>query len=403
MAMQTRATEPLLGVIAAPLKRVDGRKKDVQAMKRAGIRWVQLDIPLSRINPKAGEFHWDYGEYEAGLRVFKQNGLLPVLKFLGQADYLSQDPKGAHADWDETLNLTPPREHQQWQEVVRRTVAQYGAHCRHWQIGNEPDGGGYFRGSAEDYIRYLEWTVTAIRSVQPNAVILGGELFRGQVEVGSYGDVLSRLVRRPDLFDVLSVHYPLGRPEDAGPMEDYQRAMRAAGIRKPIWNTEQQASVSCEGMPPGTTTHIRTEGATCLSPLKAVGHCIGMGMEKVFLISWDYDEGGLAYRPALFPECAVASRELAGTTPLRHENFGNRDLTTYLLRKGDGKGVLAFWTEVSGTTVPLIVETERSLRVVNHSGEARTLSSKGGVVRLTATFCPQVAIGFEPTARVRLA
>ncbi len=406
VSMQERrravGNEPLLGMIAAPVKAASSRVNDAAAMVRTGVRWVQLDIPLSRINPRAGEFRWDYGEYEASLRIFARAGISPVLKFLGQADYLSQDPAGPHADWDETLNLTPPRSREQWQEVVRRVVAQYAPYCRHWQIGNEPDGGGYFRGSAEEYMQYLHWTATAIRSVQPRAVILGGELFRGQMEPGSYGDVLSRLVRRPDLFDVLSIHYPLGRPEDAGPIEDYQRAMQRAGIRKPIWNTEQQAPTSCENAAPGTTTHIRTEGATRLSPLKAIGHCIALGMEKVFLISWDYDDGGLAYRPDLQQECLVAARALQGAVPLQRLDSGQRDLTTYLFRKPDGSRVLAFWTEVKGFTAPLSIQTGQQVRVVNHRGEAQTLQPVQGSVRLTAEFCPKVATGLEAAAKVRL-
>lgn len=395
-------SEPLLGVIAAPTKEASARANDAAAMVRAGIRWVQLDIPLSRINPRSGEFRWGYGDYEAGLRIFARAGISPVLKFLGQADYLSQDPNGAHADWDSTLNLTPPRDRQQWQGVVKRAVAQYAPYCRHWQIGNEPDGGGYFRGSAEEYMRYLEWTATAIRAVQPRAVILGGELFRGQMETGSYGDVLSRLVRRPDLFDVLSIHYPLGRPEDSGPVEHYQRAMQRAGIRKPIWNTEQQASASCEEAAPGTTTHIRTEGATRLSPLKAIGHCIALGMEKVFLISWDYDVGGLAYRLDLQKECLVAARELQGAVPVQRIDLGNRDLTVYLFRKPDGSRTLAFWTEVKGVTVRLVIRTNRTARVVNHRGETQMVESSQQAVRVTAEFCPKVVAGLEAIARVRL-
>ena len=394
--------EPICGVIAAPVKQASARGNDIPAMLRAGIRWVQLDIPLSRINPRAGEFLWNYGDYESGLRLFSRAGISPVLKFLGQADYLSEDPNGAHADWDETLNLTPPRDRQQWQGVVRRVIERYAEYCRHWQIGNEPDGGGYFRGSAEEYIRYLEWTATAIRAVQPRAVILGGELFRGQMQPGSYGDVLFRIVRRPDLFDVLGVHYPLARPEDAGPIEDYQQAMQWAGIRKPIWNTEQQALFPCEGAVPGTTTHIRTEGATRLSPLKAIGHCVALGMEKVFLFSWDYDEGGLAYRPELQRECAVAASELRGARAVSRLELGSRDLTVYLFRKPDGTRSLAFWTEVSGVTFRLTLQTRRPVRVVNHRGEAQTLQPLQGVVHVNAEFCPKVATGLEANSSVRV-
>ncbi|MDW8026448.1 MAG: cellulase family glycosylhydrolase [Armatimonadota bacterium] len=302
------------------------------AIKKAGFDWVQTDIPLSRINPREGVYDFNYANFEAALKAVRQAGLQLLLKFLGQADWISRDPKGAHADWNETLNLTPPRDKTKWQEVVRQVVRRYGAYCQAWQIGNEPDGGGYFSGSADDYMTYLEWTATAIRSVQPNAIIAAGELFCGLVEPNSYGDVLRKLVRRPDLFDVLSVHYPLAPPEHAGSMNDYLRAMREAKIIKPIWNTEQMAGVTCDYMPEGTTTHIRTEGGLRLSPLKAIAHSLALGCEKVFLFSWNYDQSSIAYRPDVQAECRVASTNLDGTSFVRKLNLGDRDLTIYIFR-----------------------------------------------------------------------
>lgn len=184
------------------------------AINKAGFGRVQADIPLSRINPSEGVYNFNYGNFEVALKTLRQSGLHILLKFLSQADWISRDPKGAHADWDETLNLTPPKG--KWQGVVRQVVGRYGAYCQAWQIGNEPDGEGFFHGSSDDYMAYLEWTTTAIRSVQPNAVVVAGKLFRGLAEPNSYGDVLRKLVRLPDLFDVLSVHYPLAPSQQAG-------------------------------------------------------------------------------------------------------------------------------------------------------------------------------------------
>ncbi|MFN3422319.1 MAG: hypothetical protein ACK40X_11420 [Armatimonadota bacterium] len=381
---------PMLGVCVLLPKDVSRMPTFAAAIKQAGFGWVQTDIPLSRINPYEGVYDFNYGNFEVALKTLRQSGLHILLKFLGQADWISRDPKGPHADWDATLNLTPPRDKTKWQEVVRQVVARYAPYCQAWQIGNEPDGGGYFRGSADDYMVYLEWTTTVIRSVQPDAIIVAGELFRGFVELNSYGDVLRKLVRRPDLFNVLSVHYPLAPPEHAGDMNDYLQAMREAGIVKPIWNTEQSAGITCDYLPDGSTTHIRTEGGLRLSPLKAVAHSLALGCEKVFLFSWNYETSSIGYRPDVQAECRVAAAHLDGVTFVRKVDLGDRDLTVYLFRHRNGDHVLTVWTEVKGKVVPLWLKAERAVTVVNYKGEMQTLTPQGGQVRIVADFCPKV-------------
>ncbi|MDW8028503.1 MAG: hypothetical protein RMK94_08965, partial [Armatimonadota bacterium] len=391
---------PMLGVCILLPKEPSQLPDFTAAIRKAGFGWIQTDIPLSRINPDEGVYNFNYGNFETALKALRQAGLHILLKFLGQADWISRDPKGPHADWDETINLTPPSDKAKWQEVVRQVVRRYGAYCQAWQIGNEPDGGGFFRGSADDYMAYLEWTATAIRSVQPNAIIVAGELFRGLVEPNSYGDVLRKLVRRPDLFDVLSVHYPLAPPEHAGSMDDYLQAMREAKIVKPIWNTEQLAGITCDYTPEGTTTHIRTEGALRLSPLKAVAHSLALGCEKVFLFSWNYDENSIAYRPDVQTECRVASTNLDGATFVRKLDFVDRDLTVYLFRHRDGDHVLTVWTEVKGKVALLRVKTERAIKVINHKGEVQTLMPKDGQVKIDAEFCPKVVRSLSESVQV---
>jgi hypothetical protein len=324
-----------------------------------------------------------------------------LLKFLGQADWISRDPKGPHADWDETLNLTPPKDKAKWQEVVKQIVRRYGAYCRAWQIGNEPDGGGYFRGSADDYMAYLEWTSTAIRSVQPEAIIVAGELFRGLVEPNSYGDVLRKLVRRPDLFDVLSVHYPLAPPQHAAGMEDYLQAMREARITKPVWNTEQSAGITCDYLPEGATTHIRTEGGLRLSPLKAVAHSLALGCEKVFLFSWNYDTSSIGYRPDVQTECRVAAENLDGASFARKLELGDKNLTAYLFRRHDGEHLLTVWTEVKGLTAKLRLTSRQPVTVINHKGEKSILHPQNGQVSLVADFCPKVVRGLQEGVQVK--
>jgi hypothetical protein len=392
---------PFLGVCVLLPKDPKELPAFASAIKRAGFGWVQTDIPLSRINPREGVYEFNYGNFEVALKVLRQSGLHLLLKFLGQADWISRDPKGPHADWDETLNLTPPKDKAKWQEVVKQIVRRYGAYCRAWQIGNEPDGGGYFRGSADDYMAYLEWTSTAIRSVQPEAIIVAGELFRGLVEPNSYGDVLRKLVRRPDLFDVLSVHYPLAPPQHAAGMEDYLQAMREARITKPVWNTEQSAGITCDYLPEGATTHIRTEGGLRLSPLKAVAHSLALGCEKVFLFSWNYDTSSIGYRPDVQTECRVAAENLDGASFARKLELGDKNLTAYLFRRHDGEHLLTVWTEVKGLTARLRLTSRQPVTVINHKGEKSILHPQNGQVSLVADFCPKVVRGLQEGVQVK--
>ncbi len=366
------------------------RASHLGALKATKVRWVGLDIPLSHIAPAKSVYHWNVNGFEDILRALRQANIHISLKFLGQADWLSKDPNGPHADWDNTLNLTPPRDRAAWQEVVRQVIQRYGRYCQTWQIGNEPDGGGYFRGSAEEYLRYLEWTVEAIRQVQPRATIAAADLFLGlRPPPGSYGDVLRRLVRRPDLFDVLSIHYPLGRPQDSAGIEDYSRAMQEAGIQKPIWNTEQFGSLPCGWLASGQTTHPRTEGGTRLSPAKALIHSFAIGCQVVFLWEWNYSDSGIYYRPAAQNEFRTAVEQLEGTRFLRRIDVGDRDITLYQFALSNDRTILVGWTEVGGRTATLRLRSSQPLVVVDAEGQSQTLVPQDGWVTVTLRQCPQ--------------
>lgn len=360
--------------------------KHVALLKRTKVRWVGFDIPLSRINPREGVYRWDWGGFEAALRVLKEAGLQISLKFLGQADWISREPSGAHADWDSTLNLTPPRNRAKWQEVVRNVVRRYGAYCSVWQVGNEPDGGGYFRGAGREYVTYLEWTSSAIRAVQKKATIVAGELFRGE-GVRGYSEVLPHLLRRPELFDVLSVHYPLAPPEHAAGMDEYRRALQKAGVRKPVWNTEQAAGASCRWAQEGTSTHPRTQGALALSPIKAYGHSLAMGIQKVFFMSWNYDDTGLYHREDLQSEYRTMVEQLDGARFVQRVETGSRDLVLYRFAR-DTKHLLLGWSEVQGKQGVLDIGGDRAVGVVRYDGQSTTLSPKRGKAQVKIGFCP---------------
>ncbi len=366
----------------------------IASLKKSGFQWIQTDIPLSRINPAPGVYHFNYNGFESALRMIHRERIRILLKFLGQADWVSRDPTGPHSEWDSTLNLTPPKDETSWSEVVRQITTRFGTYCFAWQIGNEPDGGGFFRGSADDYIRYLQWTSKAIRSVQKKSMIVGGELFLGDTPL------FRLMLERPETFDVLSIHYPLAPPDHAKPIESYLRPMREKGVVKPVWNTEQLAGITCDYLSEGATTHIGTEGGLRLSPLKAVAHCLALGIEKVFLFSWNYDENSIGYRPDVQTECRVTSDWLNHTVFLQKVPTGSQDVTVYRFGQRNGRHLLAFWTEVKGLRVPLILKGADRVTLITHKGAVESLAPSNGQLRLVADVCPKIVAGLQPHSQV---
>jgi len=156
------------GAIVSPRGELEKIPDIVHSLKLAGVRWLDIDIPLAHLNPQKGVYHWDYAgrtgraHFDAFARAAHKEGLCLMLKFLGQADWISKrSDKEVHAYWDPALNLSPPRKAEEWTEVVQAVVRRYRDRCDTWEIGNKPEGHGYFKGSDDEYMAYLETTARA--------------------------------------------------------------------------------------------------------------------------------------------------------------------------------------------------------------------------------------------------
>jgi len=183
-------------------------------------------------------------------------------------------------------------------------------------------------------------------------------------------------------------------------MEDYLRAMREAKIKKPIWNTEQSAGITCDYLPEGATTHIRTEGGLRLSPLKAVAHSLALGCEKVFLFSWNYDTSSIGYRPDVQAECRVAAEHLDGANFVRKLDLSDKNLTAYLFRHRNGEHLMTFWTEVKGLKVRLMLTSGQPVIAINHKGAKSTLQPQNGQISLVADCCPKIVRNLQESVQV---
>ncbi len=68
----------------------------------------------------------------------------------------------------------PPRDMDEYLEYVRRVVERYRGRIRYWEVWNEPDATGFWKGTAEDYAELLRATYPVAKQANPDCVIIGG-------------------------------------------------------------------------------------------------------------------------------------------------------------------------------------------------------------------------------------
>ncbi len=77
-------------------------------------------------------------------------------------------------EWAAESHAHPPRDMDDYERYVRRTMEHFGDRIRHWEIWNEPHHGGFFKGSAEEYVALARTTYRVAKQVDPDCVIVGG-------------------------------------------------------------------------------------------------------------------------------------------------------------------------------------------------------------------------------------
>ncbi len=389
--------ESPFGAIVSPRLKANQIADFAHSLKLAGVRWVDIDLPLAQLNPSEGQYVWDApvgsldrGNFDSFVRVVHKEGMCLMLKFLGQADWISKrKDKEVHAYWDSELNLSAPSDPKEWAEVVAAVVKRYGEICRTWEIGNEPEGHGYFKGSDEEYMEYLETTARAIRAVQPNATIVAASMYNG-------GGVLPRLVKRPDLYDIMSVHYLTGPFGDISPLSHYQKALDAAGVKKVIWNTESRGSGGDEPPKPGEASHFGANGAHNQSPTKAYVRNFALGVPRVFVFSWNVGEGRQVVNADYSPRWATVEYrtmvdQLEGVRFVREVNLG-KDLSGFQFRRG-GDNILVAWSDLASYEAVVTLRASTKLVVIDIMGNSTEGPVRDGVATIRISYQPAFVRG----------
>jgi xylan 1,4-beta-xylosidase len=149
---------------------------------RLEMKWSSTNVYTEDAQGKP-VYSWDvldqiFDAYAAaGVRPMVELGFMPKA--------LSTHPEPYHIPWppkhgDASGWSFPPKDYQRWGELVHQVAAHMAKRYGHdavaswyWEVWNEPDGGGYWRGTAEEYNKLYDYAVSGVRQAIPVARVGG--------------------------------------------------------------------------------------------------------------------------------------------------------------------------------------------------------------------------------------
>ncbi|MFG0247532.1 MAG: hypothetical protein ACF8OB_01490 [Phycisphaeraceae bacterium JB051] len=208
----------------------------INRIKDAGIQWTRYDIGFAHV-VTAGQ-HMNFERFDLIVDQLHSQNIQTVAILQGFDWEISH----AHPE------LVPLYNHPQaWENYVRATVSRYKDRIKVWEIWNEPDGGFWKpKPDAQQYVKLLKIAYTAIKEIDPDAVVMAGSLaswnhsyLRQMYDAGALG-----------YFDCLSVH-SYGPPPCDAPDKN-EKVQRFFDILQEndqenidIWLTECGGSTYC--------------------------------------------------------------------------------------------------------------------------------------------------------------
>ncbi|HIE52695.1 MAG TPA: hypothetical protein EYP85_13145, partial [Armatimonadetes bacterium] len=203
-------------------------------MRAIGVKWTRLLIGWQFCEPQRGRVSLD-PQVQVAQRM-RDEGLQVFASFTRVPRWASRAPQGSPH-----FHLTPPRDWADWERFVRQTVSRLKDYVQVWEVWNEPVIPWGWKGTVEEVVRLHEVAYRAIKSVQPEATVIGpcvGPL----TALPQLRQLMERGLAR--WLDGVALHpYPptLVGPEEVGYLT-YLEAVRAMmatyGGPKDLWFTE---------------------------------------------------------------------------------------------------------------------------------------------------------------------
>jgi len=188
------------GILVTGIDRRTSRAEiaaDLETAAAAGAKWVRTDFwwySVEWVGP--GVVDWTYFDALVEEAERRGLGLIPVL--WGTPGWAATDGVFSYGVPDMAA----------WERFVAQTVRRYRGRVTAWEVWNEPNFRGYWRGTPHQYAELLARASAQVKQADPEAtVLLGGQAQGG----GAVPDFLAQILEDPvypagAYFDVHNVH-----------------------------------------------------------------------------------------------------------------------------------------------------------------------------------------------------
>jgi len=184
----------------------------------AGVKWSREDFSWQRIEPRRGEFHWDY--YDRLLERAHRYGIT-VYAIVGY-----------WTDWTKPYTAEGIEDYARF---IGALVTHYRDRIHQWEIWNEPNI-FFWQGPKELYAELLKKSHAAIKEVDPKAQVLGLST------AGIDFKFIDQMLAKQAPLDVLTIHpyrRTLKEADFIGELKKVSDLVKLAdGARRPVWITE---------------------------------------------------------------------------------------------------------------------------------------------------------------------
>ncbi|NOY83002.1 MAG: hypothetical protein GXP31_18545, partial [Kiritimatiellaeota bacterium] len=190
----------------------------------AGVRWVRVGgFGWGTVEPTPDKI--DYSTAEKRVVAARREGMACI-------GLLQGNPGWATVDGD---SLSRPRDWEQWEAHVERSVRRFRDRVQIWEIWNEPDIGSFWHGTVEEYVAVLRHAYIAAKRADPNCRVMsagldgGGEKYLVQMLEHGAAAWCDLVGAHPYAGTVALAEYR---------MRVMQRILNFYEVRKPLWVTE---------------------------------------------------------------------------------------------------------------------------------------------------------------------
>jgi hypothetical protein len=184
----------------------------------AGVKWSREEFNWGRIEPKKGEFRWEF--YDRMVETAARHGITVY---------------GLLAYWSPWTEPFTEQGIEDYCRFARGAVERYRGRIRHWEVWNEPNI-FFWDGPKEQYPRLLEGAYRTIKEANPNALVLGCSTS------GIDLPFIRTVIKQGGPFDILTVHPYRRDLNDAAFIAELEETRSEVsslmGREVPVWITE---------------------------------------------------------------------------------------------------------------------------------------------------------------------